>query len=52
MSVRCGGKGGRSAVDFCRAFGGGGRTTAAGIDRLGTHELDSFIAAFDRAWES
>src|SRR5207237_9203715 len=52
VSVRCGGKAGRSAVDFCRAFGGGGRITAAGIDCLATRELDSFIAAFDCAWES
>ena len=51
VSVRTGDKRGRSAVDFCRAFGGGGRATAAGIDRLEAHQLESFIAAFDAAWQ-
>lgn len=50
VSVRTGETKGRSAVDFCRSFGGGGRATAAGIDCLRTTELESFIAAFDAAW--
>lgn len=36
-----------SAVDFCRRFpGGGGRRTAAGIDRLEPRGLDSFLDTF------
>ena len=41
--------GGGSAVDFCRTFGGGGRATAAGIDRLDASQLEEFVAAFDAA---
>jgi hypothetical protein len=43
---------GPSAVEFCRAFKGGGRATAAGIDCLDAARLDSFIASFDKAWVS
>jgi hypothetical protein len=50
VSVRTGEATGRSAVDFCRTFGGGGRATAAGIDCLQTAQLESFIAAFDASW--
>ena len=40
-----------TAVDFCRGFpGGGGRATAAGIDRLDAKTLPSFIDAFEAAW--
>lgn len=40
-----------TAVDFCRRFpGGGGRATAAGIDRLERQSLQSFIDAFEAAW--
>ena len=39
------------AMDFCRRFpGGGGRATAAGIDRLDSQALQSFIDAFEAAW--
>lgn len=49
VSVRTPAAGGRSAVEFCRAFGGGGRATAAGIDRLDASQLEDFVAAFDMA---
>ena len=40
-----------TAVDFCRRFpGGGGRATAAGIDRLDPQSLQTFIDAFEAAW--
>ena len=51
VSVRSATKG-PSAVEFCRAFKGGGRATAAGIDCLDAAGLDSFIASFDKAWVS
>ncbi|HEX3059171.1 MAG TPA: DHHA1 domain-containing protein, partial [Usitatibacter sp.] len=51
VSVRSATKG-PSAVEFCRAFKGGGRATAAGIDCLDAARLDSFIASFDKAWVS
>lgn len=39
------------AAAFCRGYpGGGGRTTAAGIERLAPGELDSFLAAFAAAY--
>src|SRR6476620_3328812 len=49
-SVRCPAGAGASAVDFCREFEGGGRATAAGIDRLEPQRLDAFIEAFDATW--
>jgi hypothetical protein len=40
-----------SAVEFCRRFPtGGGRATAAGIDRLEEARVDAFIADLDRAY--
>ena len=50
VSVRSAQSRGPSAVDFCRAFKGGGRATAAGIDRLDAARLDAFIDSFDTAW--
>jgi hypothetical protein len=39
------------AVEFCRRFpGGGGRATAAGIERLDAAQLEEFSAAFARAY--
>jgi hypothetical protein len=36
-----------SAVDFCRRYpGGGGRTTAAGVEWLDAAEVEPLIAAF------
>lgn len=52
VSVRSAQSGGPSAVDFCRGFKGGGRTTAAGIDRLDAARLDNFIDSFDAAWST
>lgn len=34
------------AAEFCRGFGGDGRSGAAGIDHLPAHQLERFIAAF------
>lgn len=34
---------------FCREFGGGGRSGAAGIDDLPAHALDAFVARFAQA---
>lgn len=40
-----------SAVGFCRRYpGGGGRATAAGIERLDASELTAFLDAFARAY--
>ena len=40
-----------SAVEFCRRFPtGGGRSTAAGIDRLEEARVDDFLAAFEGAY--
>ena len=50
VSVRSAQSRGPTAVEFCRPFKGGGRTTAAGIDCLEASRLDSFIASFDSAW--
>jgi hypothetical protein len=50
VSVRSAQSRGPSAVEFCRAFKGGGRATAAGIDRLEAARLDAFIHSFDAAW--
>jgi len=50
VSVRSAKARGPTAVDFCREFKGGGRTTAAGIDRLEAGRLDTFIDSFDAAW--
>jgi len=42
----------QGADRFCREFGGGGRSAAAGIDRLPAQRLDDFIARFARAsWD-
>jgi hypothetical protein len=40
----------QGADRFCREFGGGGRSGAAGIDRLPAQRLDDFIARFARAF--
>jgi hypothetical protein len=37
------------AHELCRAFGGGGRARAAGIDRLPAADVDRFTAAFANA---
>ena len=37
----------REAAALCRAFGGGGRAGAAGIDALPAADLDRFVAALD-----
>ena len=51
VSVRSPRGRGPSAADFCRRFpGGGGRATAAGIERLDTAGLDAFVAAFTQAY--
>ena len=50
VSVRSARGCGPSALEFCRPFDGGGRATAAGIDRLEAARLDSFVAAFEAAW--
>jgi len=42
--ARCG------ADEFCRAFSGGGRRGAAGIDRLAPGELDTFVRRFVDAY--
>jgi hypothetical protein len=40
-----------SAVDFCRRYpGGGGRTTAAGVERLEAAQVDAFLSAFGAAY--
>jgi hypothetical protein len=46
VSVRSAKARGPTAVDFCREFKGGGRTTAAGIDRLDAERLDSLHRFF------
>jgi hypothetical protein len=51
VSVRTPRDGRMSAADFCRAFpGGGGRMTAAGIERLEAGRLDEFLDAFAAAF--
>jgi len=41
----------RTAVDLCRRFPtGGGRVTAAGIDRLDPSRVRAFVEAFDTHW--
>ena len=52
VSVRSAQSSGPTAVEFCRGFKGGGRTTAAGIDRLESARLDNFIDSFDAAWRA
>ena len=52
VSVRSAQARGPSAVEFCRTFKGGGRATAAGIDRLDASRLDAFIDSFDTAWRA
>ena len=40
-----------SAVDFCRRYpGGGGRTTAAGVERLEAADVEAFLSAFGAAY--
>lgn len=51
VSVRSPRGRGISAADFCRRFpGGGGRATAAGIERLESALLEDFAAAFASAY--
>ena len=51
VSVRTPSSCATSAVDFCRAFpGGGGRVTAAGIECLAPERMDDFLAAFAAAY--
>jgi hypothetical protein len=38
------------ADGFCRRFGGSGRASAAGVDRLPANRLDAFVEAFGAAW--
>lgn len=40
----------QQADEFAKAYGGGGRAEAAGIDRLEYSEMDAFIAAFQIAF--
>ncbi|WP_298913284.1 hypothetical protein [uncultured Algimonas sp.] len=40
----------RSAADLAAAFGGGGRTAAAGIDALAENDLPRFVSAFRDAF--
>jgi len=50
-SVRSPRTGGITAEGFCRLFpGGGGRATAAGIERLDAAQLEEFAGAFTRAF--
>jgi hypothetical protein len=43
----------RAAVDLCRRFPtGGGRTSAAGIDRLDSAHVAAFVQAFDAYWHA
>lgn len=52
VSVRAPLQSPHGAHPLCRAFGGGGRARAAGIDALPATALDPFIAAFGAAaWE-
>lgn len=46
VSVRAPQRAQTGAVDMCRPFGGGGRAGAAGIDKLSSMQLESFVAAF------
>ena len=51
VSVRAPVEGGPSAVEFCRRFpNGGGRSGAAGIDRLDAARLAEFVTAFEETW--
>lgn len=50
VSVRSPQSNPRGADTLCRAFGGGGRLAAAGIDRLAGCDLERFIAAFESAF--
>lgn len=40
----------QAADTFAKAYGGGGRAEAAGINHLQEHEMDDFIAAFQTAF--
>jgi hypothetical protein len=50
VSVRSPRGRGITAAELCRRFAGGGRATAAGIDRLDAANLEQFLDSFDRAW--
>lgn len=50
VSVRVPAGAGRAADEFCRAFGGGGRREAAGIDRLPRDSLALFEQRFAAAF--
>ncbi len=53
VSVRAPREAGLSAAEFCRRFPtGGGRTLAAGIDRLEAARLEHFLDEFTRAWHA
>jgi hypothetical protein len=49
VSVRAPSGGEFSAADFCRAFDGGGRREAGGIDHLEPARLDALLDALERA---
>jgi hypothetical protein len=48
VSVRAPSGGEFSAADFCRAFGGGGRREAGGIDHLEPTRVDALLDALER----
>ncbi len=50
VSVRAPVRAPHGASAFCARFGGAGRETAAGIDRLPAHELGRFVEAFAATW--
>lgn len=49
VSVRAPRTAPQGADSFCRGFGGGGRSGAAGIDHLPASERDTFVARFAAA---
>jgi hypothetical protein len=50
VSVRAPLRDERAAGEFCARFGGSGRVSAGGIDRLPARELDRFADTFAAAW--
>lgn len=50
VTVRAPCPAGPSADEFARRFGGGGRTAAAGIDRLAEAQLERFFVEFGRTF--
>ena len=53
VSVRAPRGAGLSASEFCRRYpSGGGRTLAAGIDRIEAARLERFLDEFARAWHA